>query len=102
MTARIIDGKAIAEKIRGEIAAEVAEFRRQTQCVPHLAAILVGDDPADVVEGLGRHLVAAQTELGHELFGEQPFARGEDLPQLDVGGSQAFEGTTEPARQPGT
>lgn len=45
MTARIIDGKAIAEKIRGEIAAQTAEFVRQTGCVPHLAAILVGDDP---------------------------------------------------------
>ena len=37
------------------------------------------DDAAHDGEGLGRHLVAAQAELGHELLGEEPLARGEDL-----------------------
>ena len=40
--AKIIDGKALAKKIRDEVAAEA-----QTLTVkPHLAVILVGDDPA--------------------------------------------------------
>jgi methylenetetrahydrofolate dehydrogenase (NADP+)/methenyltetrahydrofolate cyclohydrolase len=46
VTARIIDGKAIAEKVQAEVAAELTELRQQSGVVPHLVAILVGDDPA--------------------------------------------------------
>ncbi len=46
MTARIIDGKAIAAEIRQEIKAEVARLREQYDQVPGLATVLVGDDPA--------------------------------------------------------
>ncbi len=59
------------------------------------------DDAADHGEGLGRHLVATQPELGHELLGEEPLARGEDLSQLDVGGPEALEGPAQTTRQPG-
>lgn len=55
MTAQRIDGKAIALKIRGEIAAEVAELRERTGAVPHLAAVLVGDDPASAVYVRTKH-----------------------------------------------
>jgi methylenetetrahydrofolate dehydrogenase (NADP+)/methenyltetrahydrofolate cyclohydrolase len=67
MTARIIDGKAIAEKIRGEIAAQVAEFRAQTQCVPHLAAILIGDDPASAVYVRGKQRACEKAGLKSSL-----------------------------------
>jgi methylenetetrahydrofolate dehydrogenase (NADP+) / methenyltetrahydrofolate cyclohydrolase len=46
MSARIIDGKAIAEKIKKEIALEVAAMIDADVKAPHLAAILVGNDPA--------------------------------------------------------
>jgi methylenetetrahydrofolate dehydrogenase (NADP+)/methenyltetrahydrofolate cyclohydrolase len=46
VTARIIDGKAIAEKVQADVAAQVADLRERTGVVPHLVAILVGDDPA--------------------------------------------------------
>ncbi len=49
MSAIVIDGKAIANQIRAEIAADVAEFTRQASIVPCLAAILVGEDPASQV-----------------------------------------------------
>ncbi|HSG72481.1 MAG TPA: bifunctional methylenetetrahydrofolate dehydrogenase/methenyltetrahydrofolate cyclohydrolase FolD [Planctomycetaceae bacterium] len=49
MSATIIDGKAIAQEIRGTLTSEVAEFTRETGIVPHLAAVLVGDDPASAV-----------------------------------------------------
>lgn len=42
----LIDGKKIAEIIKGEIAAEVTKMKDAGQKVPHLAAILVGEDPA--------------------------------------------------------
>jgi len=41
---QIIDGKQTAAVIRGEIAAAVAEIRARGERVPHLAAILVGND----------------------------------------------------------
>jgi methylenetetrahydrofolate dehydrogenase (NADP+)/methenyltetrahydrofolate cyclohydrolase len=46
--AKIIDGKAIAAKIRGEIAAEVAKLGAQG-VTPGLAVVLVGEDPASKV-----------------------------------------------------
>jgi len=44
-TARIIDGKAIADTIRGEIKEEVAALKAQTGRVPGLATVLVGERP---------------------------------------------------------
>ncbi|HID22023.1 MAG TPA: bifunctional methylenetetrahydrofolate dehydrogenase/methenyltetrahydrofolate cyclohydrolase FolD [Planctomycetaceae bacterium] len=49
MSAQIIDGKAIAAKFRETIAEDVAALREDTSIVPHLAAVLVGDDPASAV-----------------------------------------------------
>jgi methylenetetrahydrofolate dehydrogenase (NADP+)/methenyltetrahydrofolate cyclohydrolase len=46
MTARIIDGKAIAARIRDEIAADVSQMVAEHGVQPGLAAVLVGDDPA--------------------------------------------------------
>ena len=46
MTARIIDGKAIADQVQAEVAAQAADLRERTGVVPRLVAILVGDDPA--------------------------------------------------------
>lgn len=42
----IIDGKAISEEIRNEIAAEVAKIIDNDDRPPHLAAVIVGEDPA--------------------------------------------------------
>jgi len=49
MTARIIDGKAIAAAQREAVAKEAAELRQRTGITAHLAAVLVGDDPASQV-----------------------------------------------------
>jgi len=43
---KLLDGKETAAQIRKEIKAEVAGFIDSNQKAPHLAAILVGDDPA--------------------------------------------------------
>jgi len=42
----LIDGKKIAENIKREIAIEVERIKDRDGKVPHLAAILVGEDPA--------------------------------------------------------
>ncbi|MDH4106662.1 MAG: bifunctional methylenetetrahydrofolate dehydrogenase/methenyltetrahydrofolate cyclohydrolase FolD [Gammaproteobacteria bacterium] len=49
MTAKVIDGKQIAEQTRAEAAAGAAGLKARTGVVPHLAAVLVGDDPASAV-----------------------------------------------------
>ena len=45
---KLIDGKALAQKTRAEIAAGVAELKAEKGVVPGLAVILVGDNPASV------------------------------------------------------
>ena len=49
MSATILDGKAVADEIRAEIANETAQFSVARGITPCLAAVLVGDDPASQV-----------------------------------------------------
>jgi methylenetetrahydrofolate dehydrogenase (NADP+)/methenyltetrahydrofolate cyclohydrolase len=49
MAAELIDGKAIAARVRGEVAEEVARFAEHYGRAPGLATVLVGDDPASAV-----------------------------------------------------
>lgn len=59
--AAIIDGKAISEQIRQELAAEVAAMK-QKGVTPGLAVVLVGEDPASQV--YVRNKIRACEELG--------------------------------------
>ncbi len=49
MTARLIDGKALAQQVRARIADDVARLHADHDVVPGLAAVLVGGDPASKV-----------------------------------------------------
>jgi methylenetetrahydrofolate dehydrogenase (NADP+)/methenyltetrahydrofolate cyclohydrolase len=49
LTAKILDGKALAEEIRGEVAIGVAEMKQNHGVPPGLAAVLVGDDAASAI-----------------------------------------------------
>ncbi|WP_224489111.1 bifunctional methylenetetrahydrofolate dehydrogenase/methenyltetrahydrofolate cyclohydrolase FolD [Robertkochia flava] len=44
----ILDGKKISNQIKDEIAAEVSKMKTRREKVPHLAAVLVGDDGASL------------------------------------------------------
>jgi methylenetetrahydrofolate dehydrogenase (NADP+)/methenyltetrahydrofolate cyclohydrolase len=46
---QIIDGTAIAAKLRGEVATAAAALRTHARIAPTLAVVLVGDDPASAV-----------------------------------------------------
>ncbi|TCS66922.1 bifunctional methylenetetrahydrofolate dehydrogenase/methenyltetrahydrofolate cyclohydrolase FolD [Primorskyibacter sedentarius] len=49
MTARIIDGKAFAAKVRAQVALQVATLTQEHGITPGLAVVLVGEDPASQV-----------------------------------------------------
>ena len=42
----ILDGKKVSNDIKNEIAAEVKKMKDAGEKVPHLAAVIVGDDGA--------------------------------------------------------
>ena len=68
MSAKLIDGKAIAASIRNQLVAEVAAFRESTRIVPKLAAVLVGDDPASQVYVRNKEQACAKIGMASELF----------------------------------
>lgn len=49
MTATVIDGKAFAAKVRGQVADHVARLKEAHGITPGLAVVLVGEDPASQV-----------------------------------------------------
>jgi len=48
MTATILDGKATAKTMQGELDAAVAEFKEKTGITPTIAVVRAGEDPASV------------------------------------------------------
>ncbi|MEO6864402.1 MAG: tetrahydrofolate dehydrogenase/cyclohydrolase catalytic domain-containing protein [Gemmatimonadaceae bacterium] len=53
MPAKLIDGTAIAARIRAEVSAEVATLK-SGGVIPQLAVVLIGDDPASAVYVAGK------------------------------------------------
>src|SRR5262245_34612431 len=66
MTARIIDGKAIAAELRSKIAAAVVQLKATHGVVPGIAVVLVGEDPASEV--YVRNKAKAVAEAGMRAF----------------------------------
>jgi methylenetetrahydrofolate dehydrogenase (NADP+)/methenyltetrahydrofolate cyclohydrolase len=64
MTATLIDGRAVAERLRERVAARTAELARHG-LIPGLAVILVGDDPASQVYVNSKTKQAAAAGLKH-------------------------------------
>jgi len=62
MTARILDGKKLAEQLRAEVKEKVARFSAERGRVPGLDVVLVGEDPASVV--YTRNKEKASQEVG--------------------------------------
>lgn len=49
MPARILDGKALAQQVRADVAEEAARLKAETGIVPGLTVVLVGENPASQV-----------------------------------------------------
>lgn len=78
MTAQLLDGKAVAATIKGELAERVAALRARG-VVPGLGTVLVGDDPGSHAYVAGKHRDCA--EVGIESIREDLPA---DATQADV------------------
>ncbi len=66
MSARIIDGKAEAVRVRAQVAVDVAALKKSHGVTPGLAVVLVGDDPASQV--YVRNKATQTREAGMESF----------------------------------
>jgi methylenetetrahydrofolate dehydrogenase (NADP+) / methenyltetrahydrofolate cyclohydrolase len=69
VSAAIIDGKAVAARVRAEVAEGVAAFTQRTGKTPGLATVLVGEDPASAVYVGGKQKACA--EVGMKPFDER-------------------------------
>ena len=66
MSATIIDGRAVAARVRDEVARGVAELVAETGRPPGLATVLVGDDPGSAVYVSGKQRACG--EVGMAAF----------------------------------
>lgn len=72
MTAQLIDGKAIAQKVRDEVAAKVAQRTAQGKPQPTLATVLIGDRPDSAAYVGSKQKACAELGMGsvsHHLPG---------------------------------
>lgn len=70
MTAQLIDGKAFAARVRGQVAEHVARLKQDHGIVPGLAVVVVGEDPASqvYVRSKGKQTVeVGMTSFEHKL-----------------------------------
>ena len=70
MTARIIDGKAVADRLNADTAAKAAAYARAHGRPPGLAVVLIGEDPASqvYVRNKGKSTIAAgMLSIEHKL-----------------------------------
>ncbi len=84
MTAEIIDGKSIAEKIRGEVAAQVSRRSQEGEPPPGLATVLVGDNPASLSYVRGKQKACREVGIDSQGFHLAEDTRQEVLEKLLV------------------
>jgi len=65
--ARLIDGSAVAKKVRDQVAIDVAELRSRG-VIPGLTVVLVGDDPASAVYVGGKEKASREAGMAGETI----------------------------------
>jgi methylenetetrahydrofolate dehydrogenase (NADP+)/methenyltetrahydrofolate cyclohydrolase len=63
MPATVIDGKAVAQRVRAEVGEGVAEFTQRHGRPPGLATVLVGEDPASAIYVGGKQKATAEVGM---------------------------------------
>src|ERR1700690_271565 len=82
MAARLIDGKAIAQAVRAEVAQGVAALRQRGARVPGLAVVLVGENPASAMYVRNKRRACEEASLYSVAY---------DLPAATPGESELVE-----------
>jgi methylenetetrahydrofolate dehydrogenase (NADP+)/methenyltetrahydrofolate cyclohydrolase len=89
--AKLIDGRKLAQRLRGAAAEKVAAIREATGVIPSLATVLVGDDPGSVMYTRMKRrrckevgIVPRRVELPAGTTTEQLIANIRDLAQDDL------------------
>lgn len=63
MSAIVVSGKDVANRMRSELKEKVSKFIEQKKVVPNLAVILIGDNPASVSYVTGKEKGCEQTNM---------------------------------------
>lgn len=64
--AKIIDGKALAKKIRDEVKIDVARLKERKGIIPKLAVVLVGEDPPSQIYVRNKERACAEVGIASE------------------------------------
>lgn len=75
----LLDGKLLSENIKAELAAEVDVLRLEGKKIPHLVAVLVGDNPASEVYVSNK--IRSCEQIG---FKSTMIRHNSDLPQAEL------------------
>jgi methylenetetrahydrofolate dehydrogenase (NADP+) / methenyltetrahydrofolate cyclohydrolase len=88
MSATIIDGRAVATRVREQVSRDVAELVARTGRRPGLATVLVGEDPASAVYVAAKQRAcqeAGMTAIDRRLAADCSFERvADELAQLNA------------------
>ena len=80
--AEIIDGKSIAKRIRGEVAAEVEKLKKGRGINPKLCVVLVGEDPASQIYVRNKEKACAEAGIASETRRIPSSIKGKELIDL--------------------
>ncbi|HTQ38383.1 MAG TPA: bifunctional methylenetetrahydrofolate dehydrogenase/methenyltetrahydrofolate cyclohydrolase FolD [Pirellulales bacterium] len=97
MTAKLLDGKALATKLQVKLQTQVAQFKAQSGITPCLAAVLVGENPASEVYVRNKRQACERVSMASQLHRLPAEAAQRDLLHLiaklnNVSGEHAVHG----------
>jgi methylenetetrahydrofolate dehydrogenase (NADP+) / methenyltetrahydrofolate cyclohydrolase len=82
MSARLLDGKKLAETVRGEVRVGVEAFRAKHGRPPGLDVVLVGDNPASILYTRNKEKASIEVGMRGKLHVLPASTREEDLAAL--------------------
>jgi methylenetetrahydrofolate dehydrogenase (NADP+)/methenyltetrahydrofolate cyclohydrolase len=82
VSARVIDGKAVAAAVRERVRVDVAAYEEETGRVPGLATVLVGDDPASEIYVANKRRTTEEVGMRSIHHGIEASIRQADLLDL--------------------
>ena len=82
MSARTIDGKAVAAAVRERVRVDVVAYEQEAGRVPTLATVIVGEDPASEIYVSGKHRACEEVGMRSAHHGLEAATSEEELLEL--------------------